>query len=255
MLLATLVIFIGYDYQRTLDGIHFWISRGVGIGKVYLIYNRRKDKFGIASLRNMKDIKNELGIFKPECIGVDPLDYEEVFKTLYRILKKEVDENNQEVWVDPSATAEEAFAATITIALMFKGTKIYIVPPEVRGPTIPEFERREEYDKWYADIRSRRGSTPREIYLPPHRLSRPLGEEEEVLLKLEEHGGSAPSLLDLIKWCKGSFEPQSALKAKYSRLIGRLEELGFVRTERLTKTREVRLTDFGKIYAKAAKAS
>jgi DNA-binding MarR family transcriptional regulator len=58
----------------------------------------------------------------------------------------------------------------------------------------------------------------------------------------------------LIQWC--SYDPHSpVIKNRFSRIIKRLETKGFVEKSNSNKGKRVQLTQFGKVYAEAVKAS
>jgi len=242
--------FVGHDYQRIIDGINYWRMREP-IEAIYLFYDKKRDPYGYASRRNTKDLEKALTFAgsKPKIIGINPQDYEEVFTSLYKSLKSEVIDNGRKVLIDATSTTKEAYGAAVTVSLMFPKVGIYIVPPAERGWYIPE-PGTPEYENWFSRVRMRRGTQPQEIYLPGNRLEHPSFDEMKILLALIEHGGKANSIKSIIKWCKED-PTNPAVKNRYSRLIAKLVSKGLLIEEPSTRTKRVRLTEFGRVFAKA----
>ncbi|RLF10032.1 MAG: hypothetical protein DRJ98_07070, partial [Thermoprotei archaeon] len=199
--MVVLVCFVGHDYQRIIDGVNHWRAREP-LENIYLVYDRKRDKYGYASKLNAKDLSEVLAFAgqRPELVGVNPQSYEDVFASLYGILRREVDERGRRVLVDATSTTKEAYGAVVTVSLMFPNVSIYVVPPAERGWYVPEPDT-PGFEEWFHRVRSVRGLMPQEIYLPGFRLERPSEDEERVLLALEMHGGKTDSIKTLIKWC------------------------------------------------------
>ena len=247
-----IVCMVGYDYQRILDGIDRWKTEGP-IEQVYLLHDRKKDKYGLISQRNVKDLmqtlrKRKLNIIT---IGYNPQSYEDTFSALYGILKREVDEKNRRVLIDSTSTTKDAYGATVTISLMFKDVQVYIVPPKERGYYVPSLKN-SEFEEWFSKIRSVPGLPPQEIYLPGYRLEQPSGEDKQVLQELEKHGGTSDSIKTIIEWChKDSTDPVT--KNRFSRVINRLFQKRLVDKESDDKKMRISLTKFGRIFATAVR--
>ncbi len=254
-MMVALICIVGNDYQRILDGVDFWREQE-SIEALYLLFDHKKDKYGYASQKNVEDLsaflsKNGL---KTTVLGHNPQSFESVFCTFYRILKREVDRYRRYVMVDATSTTKEAYGATVTIALMFRNVRIYIVPPKERGWYVPSPEDK-EFKEWFAKTRSIRGMIPQEIYLPGQRLEQPSKEEITILLKLHEHNDVSDTVMSIIKWCRGN-PKDPVVKNQYSRHIRRLEEKGFLERQQSSKQgKEVHLTRFGKIFSEAIKES
>jgi len=77
-------------------------------------------------------------------------------------------------------------------------------------------------------------------------------DEMKILLALIEHGGKAESVKSVIKWC-GDNPSNPAIKNRYSRLISKLIAKEFITEEQSTRTKRIKLTGFGKVFAKALK--
>jgi len=252
--MVALICMVGNDYQRIIDGIEYWRDRET-IDALYLLFDYKKDKYGFTSQMNVEDLRVSLArnSQKPMTIGYNPQSFENVFCTFYGLLKKEVDRYKRHVMVDATSTTKEAYGATVTIALMFKNVRIYIVPPNERGWYVPS-PNDEGFREWFAKTRSIGGLSPQEIYLPGQRLIQPGEDEIRVLLKLHEHQGVSDTLTSIIKWCRGNPE-DPVVKNRFSRIIRRLEEKGFVETRPTKQGKEVRLTHFGGIFSEAIKRS
>ena len=250
--MVTLMCMVGNDYQRIIDGVNYWREKEQ-IEVIYLLFDEKRDKFGFASQINAKDLVKSLSSAssKATAVGYNPQSYENVFCTIYSILKMEVDGRKREVLIDSTSTTKEAYGATVTISLMFKKVRIYIVPPQERGWYVPSPED-QNFKDWFSRTRNIPGGSPQEIYLPGQRLERPTDEEKAVLLKLNEHGGHSDTLGLIIRWCgEDSLDPVT--KNHFSRLVSRLEGKGFVEKTPSMRGKEILLTYFGKIFAEAIK--
>ncbi len=251
--MVVLMCFVGYDYQRIIDGINYWRVREP-IEAIYLFYDKKRDVYGYASQRNARDLERALTFAgsKPRRVGINPQDYEDVFTSLYRALKVEVIDYGRRVLIDATSTTKEAYGAAVTVSLMFPRVSIYVVPPAERGWYIPE-PGTPEYEEWFSRVRMRKGTIPQEIYLPGSRLEHPNLDEMKILVALIEHGGRAESIKSIIKWC-GENPSSPAVKNRYSRLIKKLISKGMIIEEPSTKTKKLRLTGFGRVFAKALKS-
>lgn len=243
---------VGNDFQRIIDGVFYW-NKVKPIETIYLLFDKKKDKYGVASQKNVRDLKNIFSFTssKPTVKEYNPQVYQNVFCTLYKILRTEVEVRKRTVLIDSTSTTKEAYGATVTVALMFENVRIYIVPPQERGWYIPSSDDM-FFIEWFNKTRSIRGMMPQEIYLPGERFERPRQEEKHVLLRLNKYGGYSETLTSLIKWC--NHNPRDPVtKNRYSRIIKRLENKGFVKKRNSRKGKSVTLTHFGKILAEAMK--
>ena len=251
--MVVLICMVGNDYQRIIDGVDHWKGKEL-IKATYLLFDKKQDKYGFASQTNVKELSSYLAqSSKPVTVGYNPQSFENVFSTFYSILKKEVERYGRDALIDATSTTKEAYGATVTIALMFKNVRIYIVPPKERGWYVPS-PQDEGFGEWFAKTRSVRGMQPQEIYLPGQRLKQPDKNEITVILKLREHQGFSDTVTAIIKWCRRN-PKDPVVKNHYSRIISRLEEKGFVEKESTKQGKEVRLTRFGEILAEAIKKS
>jgi hypothetical protein len=243
---------VGNDYQRIIDGVNYWKKLN-SIDAIYLLYDNKQDKYGFASQKNAHELRTTLSFLRsqPTITGYNPQSYQDVFCKLYAILNREIELYHRHVLIDSTSTTKEAYGATVTISLMFKKVRIYIVPPEERGWYVPS-PNDEVFYEWFDKTRNVKGMDPQEIYLPGQRLKRPNKEETLILLKLNEHNGHTDMISSLIRWC--SYDPQNpVIKNRFSRIIKRLETKGFVEKTNSKKGKRVHLTQFGKVYAEAVK--
>jgi hypothetical protein len=152
--------------------------------KIYLLFDNKRDKYGYASQKNVEELSAALtfATAEPTVIGYNPQSFENVFCTLYKILTREIELHRRGVLIDTTSTTKEAYGATVTISLMFRNVRIYIVPPQERGWYVPSPED-EVFKQWFTKTRNVKGMIPQEIYLPGQRLKHPNMEEKTVLLK------------------------------------------------------------------------
>lgn len=146
---------------------------------------------------------------------------------------------------------------------MSEGVSVYIVPANKRGTEVPEHDQetcpacngsgRLSFDDWFTEKRGIGGLTPQVIHLPGNRLERPTKEEEYVLTRLEEHKGQAESIKALITWC-GENPFDSAIKNRFSRMVSKLCNAGFLEEEVGSKLKPLKLTEYGRIFSRAVKA-
>jgi predicted transcriptional regulator len=252
--MAILVAMVGFDYQRILDGINFW-RKTKPIEQIYLLFDEKNDAYGFISQKNVEDLKKALNFAgtEPLTARYNPQSYESTFGVLYKILKKEAEQGGKEVYIDSTSTAKEAYGAVVTVALMFNGVKLYVVPPKERDWYFPS-PQSQGFNQWFDKVRLRGGALPQEIFLPGYRLTQPDKNELKIILQLMEHNGNSESLTDIISWCKAN-PHNPVVKNRYSRLIKKLEENGFVETEYATREKKITLTGFGMTLAKAVKAA
>lgn len=251
--MLSLICMVGNDYQRIIDGANHW-KMVESIDAIYLLYDEKQDKYGYASQQNARELQTTLSSLRsqPTITGYNPQSYQDVFGKLYAILNREVEQYNRRVLIDSTSTTKEAYGATVTISLMFRNVRIYIVPPKERGWYVPS-PTDEVFNAWFQKTRNVKGMNPQEIYLPAQRLKRPNKDETLVLQKLNEHEGHTEMISSLIQWC--SYDPHNpVVKNRFSRIIKRLETKGFVEKTNSNKGKRVQLTQFGKVYAEAVKS-
>ncbi|MEM4576180.1 MAG: DUF6293 family protein [Candidatus Nezhaarchaeales archaeon] len=251
-MMATFICFVGHDFMRIVDGINFWKTKEV-IDEIILVQDKKRDKYGNASRLNVRDLQKVLTFAgkEPQVISVNPQSYEEVFSAMYSVVRREVENLGRRVYIDATSTTKEAYGAVVTVALMFQGVRLYVVPPAERGWYVPDVDS-PEFQSWFSKVRSVRGLQPQEIFLPGFRLEKLSYEEEKALMILESKGGEADSIKTLIKWY-GEDPKDPRVKNKFSRLVNKLVSKGLLISETGARAKTIKLTDFGRIYAKALK--
>ncbi|MDH5816521.1 MAG: DUF6293 family protein [Candidatus Nezhaarchaeota archaeon] len=248
--MATFICFVGHDLMRIVDGINYWKSREV-IDDIILVQDKKKDKYGYASRLNAKDLQKILTFAgkEPQIISVNPQSYEDVFSTIYSVVRSRVEDYGGRVYIDATSTTKEAYGAVVTVALMFEGVRLYIVPPAERGWYVPDIDS-PEFQTWFSKVRNVRGLQPQEIFLPGFRLERLTYEEERVLMVLDSKGGETDSIKTLIQWY-GEDPKDPKVKNKFSRLVNKLSSKGLLISEAGARAKAIKLTEFGRIYARA----
>ena len=260
--------YVGFHPTMILDGFEkLRVSKP--IEKVYLLYDRKNDRYGAVSKYNAKRLAQVISFFKPILVGVNPLSYDSVFSRLYSILNLEVRENRRDVYIDCTDMPQGAMSAVITLSLLFGSAPpdappgftprvyVYTVSPERRGEFIPPPESPSFYD-WVEKKDNKRGVSFEFIPLPSSRLmlieneENPESKERKILEVLYLKKGRADSLKSLIEWCEGegaSSDPR--IKNEYSRLVSRLVRKGLVYKSYGGKVRRIGLTEFGRICISA----
>jgi len=258
--LTVIICLVGNYLQRPFDGVRYW-SRRMGITRLYLLYSNVEAEdetavFSYMSRRNAEDLRRRLEILDPIMVGYDPMDHKDVFKKLYSIVSRARGEG-EEVLIDITSATNVAQGVALTVALMFRNTRVYTVPSRrpawyVRG-RIGE----KEFEEWFEKARNQPSLEPIEIRLPGYRLEprtkyeeREWEMEKRLLVLLREHGGAAGSISEIIRWF-GYDEATSTLRNRFSRIVRRLELKGLIESEKGAKMKAIRLTDFGDILAEA----
>jgi len=241
---------VGNDYQRILDGVEYW-SREERVEGLYLLHDNKQDKYGFVSQANAKELARTFSprYGKPTTIGYNPQDFTDVFCTIHPILSREVEELRRQVTIDATSTTKEAYGAIVTVSLMFKGVRVYIVPPKERGWYVPS-PHDPSFKEWFKKTRSVSGLEPVEIYLPGERFEKPKPNEARILAILREHSGSADTLVALMRLC-GEDPDDPVAKNRFSRTVARLDRGGFVKKTLTPNGKRVSLTRFGEVYAEA----
>jgi len=241
---------VGNDYQRILDGVEYW-GRDDKIESLYLLYDNKQDKYGFVSRANAEELVKAFSLrySRPTAIGCNPQDFANVFCTIHPILHREAEQLRRRVLIDTTSTTKEAYGAVVTVSLMFKGVRIYVVPPRERGWYVPS-PQDPNFQEWFRRTRNISGLDPLEIYLPGERFERPRRDEEKILATLKEHGGSADALVTLMRWCDED-PADPVAKNRFSRIVTRLDKKGFVKKTSAQREKRVTLTRFGEIYAEA----
>jgi len=249
--MVVVVLYVCFNPTLALDGFEY-LRRLKPIEKVYILYDMKKDRYGAVSRRNAKKLYKILSFFRPQPVKVNPVSFENVFSKLYPLVHSEVSEG-REVYMDITSMPPEMVACVTTIALMHPKVYLYVVPTIERGEFIPE-PGTPKFEEWVEEKDNKRGLEPLQLMLPEERLEL-LDENEKwlaekILITLYEKGGKANAIKDLIEWC-GENPRDNVVKNRYSRMIDDLVRKGLVYKLHAGREKQVCLTEFGKIYAKA----
>lgn len=258
--MTIIVCLVGTHFRRPFDGIRYW-SKRQGITKLYLLYSNVESAdetavFSRMSMRNAKELRDRLEIMEPIMIGFDPMDHRNAFKTIYSILSN-ASREGEEVLIDITSTTNLTQGVALTIALMFRNARIYTVPSKQPSWYVNGKIGEERFEEWFKNARNQPSLNPLEISLPGYRLEphtkyeeREWETEKKVLGLLNENAGVADSISDIIRWL-GYRAASSTLRNRFSRIISRLEKKGLVESEKGSKMKVIRLTEFGSIFAEA----
>ena len=260
MRLTVIVCLVGTHFLRPFDGIRHW-SKRQGITRLYLLYSNAESEgetaiFSHMSRQNAEELRERLEIMDPIMVGYDPMDHREAFRTIYGILAQ-ARRDGEEALIDITSTTNLTQGVALTIALMFRNARVYTVPSKQPAWYVNGQIGDERFEKWFQNARNQPSIEPIEINLPGYRLEPHTKHEEKeeaverkVLRLLDEHGGEAESISDVIRW-SGHRAASSTLRNRYSRIVNRLEHKGLVEADKGSKMKVIKLTDFGMIYAEA----
>ena len=258
--MTVIICLVGTHLRRPFDGIRFW-SKRQGITKLYLLYSNVETEdetaiFSYMSRRNAEELKKRLEIMDPVMIGFDPMNQRDVFKKIYGIMSK-ARKDGEEVLIDVTSTTNLTQGIALTIALMFRNARVYTVPSKQPAWYVAGKIGDSKFEEWFENARSQPSLDPTEIKLPGYRLEpRTKHEEKEwemekrIVSLLKENNSSADSISDIIRWL-GYKAASSTLRNRFSRYISRLEMRGLVESEKGSKMKAIRLTEFGTIFAEA----
>jgi len=258
--MTVIMCLVGTHFRRPFDGIRYW-SKRQGITRLYLLYsNVEKDDetvvFSHMSRRNAEELRDRLEILEPIMVAFDPMDHRDAFRTIYGILSK-AREDGEEVLIDTTSTTNLTQGIALTIALMFRNARVYTVPSKQPAWYVDGNIGEKKFEEWFDNARKQSSMDPIEIRLPGYRLEphtkheeREWEMEKRLLGLLREKGGSADSVSDIIRWF-GHKAASSTLRNRFSRIVSRLEMKGFIESEKGSKMKAIRLTEFGAIYAEA----
>lgn len=259
-LLTIIVCLVGMYFRRAFDGIRFW-SRRHGITRLYLLYSDVESEgdggvFSYMSKSNAEELRNRLEIMDPVMVGFNPMNQRDIFKTLYGIISK-ARRSGEEVLIDVTSTTDVAQGVALTIALMFRNTRVYTVPSKRPAWYIEGRVGDSRFEEWFENARNQPSLEPTEIKLPGYRLEPHSKHDEEewevekrLLVLLRKNGGYADSISDVIRWF-GYEAASSTLRNRFSRVVSRLEMKGLVESEKGLKMKAIKLTEFGLIFSEA----
>ncbi len=245
--MVALMVLVGLDFLRIVDSIRYWLER-VPIERLYLLYDRKRDVFGMLSRRNVSDLSRVLSFAmrEPVRIGINPQSFEDSFSVLYAHARYEV-EQGRKVLIDATSTTKEAYGAALMVSFILPEVEVFITPPRVREWYLPEPDS-PAFEDWFRRVRSIQGGDPILLKGPKLRDSFVDNEEALILVILHKHGGHAPSIKDLITWC-GADPKSASVKNRFGRLLRRLQAKGLVVCGIGSKRKSVTLTSLGNALA------
>ena len=258
--LTVVVCLVGTHFRRPFEGIRYW-SKQQGITKLYLLYSNAESEdetaiFSYMSRKNAESLKERLEIMDPIIVGYNPMDHRDSFRTIYGVLSQ-ARESGEDVLIDITSTTNLTQGVALTVALMFRNARVYTVPSKQPAWYVNGQIGDKKFENWFETARNQASMDPIEITLPGYRLEPSTKHqvkewvvEKTVLQLLLEHGGSADSISDIIRW-SGYKAASSTLRNKYSRIINRLELKGYVAADKGSKMKVISLTEFGVIFAEA----
>ena len=258
--MTVIICLVGTHLRRPFDGIRHW-SKRQGITRLYLLYSNVESQdetaiFSYMSRRNAEELRDRLEIMEPAMVGFDPMDHRDVFRKIYGIMSRARKEG-EEVLIDVTSTTNLTQGVALTIALMFRNARVYTVPSKQPAWYVAGTVGDRNFEEWFENARNQPSLDPTEIRLPGYRLEpRTKHEEKEwetekrLVRLLKDNGGTADSVSDIIRWF-GYGAASSTLRNRFSRFISRLEMRGLVESEKGSKMKAIRLTEFGSIFAEA----
>jgi len=258
--LTVVVCLVGTHFRRPFEGIRYW-SKQQGITRLYLLYSNAESEddtaiFSYMSRKNAESLKERLEIMDPIMVGYNPMDHRDSFRTIYGVLSQ-AREGGEDVLIDITSTTNLTQGVALTVALMFRNARVYSVPSKQPAWYVNGQIGDKKFESWFETARNQASMDPIEITLPGYRLEPHTKHEEKeyavekvVLQLLLEHGGTANSISEIIRW-SGHKAASSTLRNKYSRIINRLEMKGFVDADKGSKMKVISLTEFGVIFAEA----
>lgn len=257
--MVVLVNYIGFHPTVYLDGIEK-LRLSYPIEKIYILYDNKRDNYGAVSRRNAGKIREKLEFFKPIALGINPQSFNSVFENVYQILYKEAYMEKRTVFIDITDMPPESVSAINVLSLIFPKVYIYVVNVDKKGEFIPP-PNTPSFEDWVEEKDNRRGNDIRILPLPVDRKNnsgllnffKDMDEErfsKIILAGLYKMKGYAESIKDIIVFC-GEDPRDPIVKNKFSRIVRRLEEKGFLYKEIGGRNRIIKLTEFGKIYIEA----
>lgn len=257
------IIPVGFDYQRIVDGLKEMRERyEERIKKIYFLQHFKEIEntmtFRYSSKENIEDLKEKFpsDFYEIKTVKYDPTDYENVFYTIFKILKMETPKD-QEIWIDVTSTSRIAMCFIISLSYLFPKTHVYMTPfKHPREYPDPEKDKK-EFDKFFIEERKREGKSPIEIFLSGERIDLPSEKELEILRILKGCGGEIESKTNLIKKCESGKDPHKDknMQSKYGTLTRELETMKYIKIEKKGRKNNIKLTKWGELLIKAFEKS
>ncbi|RLF14504.1 MAG: hypothetical protein DRJ66_05920 [Thermoprotei archaeon] len=242
--MVSIATFIGPYVKGVLQGIRYWNSK-VPIQRIYVIYDRRRNAIARLSQINADNIYKLVSSALHELIRI-PINmgsYEDVFSTLYVLIRYEEQIRKSNVLIDITGANVKVLSALFSLSHIFPEVKLYSLP--VRDDLIADLSI--SVEEFYEEL-DKNMFEPYEIPLPKHDPLEISYEEEMILLILLRHGGRANSIRSLIEWY-GEDPLDPAVKNKFSRLIKKLSDKGLIEANPRARTKAISLTELGRSIA------
>ncbi|MCW1297020.1 MAG: DUF6293 family protein [Candidatus Parvarchaeota archaeon] len=231
-----LAIFVSVDLNRNLYGISKYIGEKK-IEKVYLLYNKLNNFFGRNS-REITDIIQEKlnGIIECEKFPINPESFEECFKELYKLIKKE---RNKTIYVDVSSTTKSATVATFSLASVFNIIPYIVIPEENK-------ETSEAYIKVLKKMKYRKGIALYEI--PIIKNEKIMNDKEAMVLKiLKKNKGKVEGMGKILRLFGKKVTKKELTKLGY--LLEKMEKKNLIITKKEGRIVIIKMTHFGKLIS------
>lgn len=234
-----LVCFVAADLGMNLFSIKNQIATK-GLTQILLLYDNKNHPWKDWAERTVAEIKKQISILDVISIGIDPTNYDSTFKKLHDIIT-EKRKHGDEVIVDFTSTTNVAAAAVISAGILF-GVEVYLLKPS-------EYILPEAKESIYNARAMRKAEGLVEIPLP--KFEEELTEmETRILRKLQDVGGEAKSVADLLRkmGIKATGLEGTKNRGKYTYHVRQLEKRGLVRTVANRELR-IQLTRIGSLLA------
>ena len=129
---ASVVIPVGYDLRRHVDGIRSILK--IGVESIYILQDAFNPGYTDISKKNAARLADELKLLNPQIRGFNPQDPLSVIKELSYIKELENEMGRKaDLYVDITSTARDVFIVSSCFASLF-GVRIYFVPPTHHFP-------------------------------------------------------------------------------------------------------------------------
>lgn len=246
------VHFVGFHPRLILQGFE-QVRLRYPVKRIYLLFDRKQDRYGSVSRYNVRRLSQELAFFGPVTIPLNPLSFREVFSKVYGIVEAETGAGHT-VLIDLTDMPPMMASAVTLVSTMVKGVYLYGVQPDARGEFIPDPDS-VEFEEWVMRKDDKDLSDIIVVHLPEERLrllggAARTGRMRRILEVLYNKGGSVRSIKRLIELC-GEDGRDEKTKVYYSRYVAELKDKGLVSMEHSGKERTVRITEFGRAYVEA----
>jgi hypothetical protein len=231
-----LAIFVSIDLERNLYGISKYIKEKK-IEKIYLLYNKLNNFFGKSS-REITGIMQEKlsGIIECEKFGINPESFDECFRELCKLIKKE---KNKNIYVDISSTTKSATVATFSLASIFKITPYIVIPEENEKIN-------DAYIQALKKMRERKGIGLYEV--PIIKNEKIMSKREMLILKVLRKNKAKIEGMGKLLYSLGKKATKKEL-TKLGYFLNKMEEKNLIITKKEGRKVIIKMTPFGKLLS------